>query len=58
MPAMARREIRLRADIPRFAFAPVRKDDMAGSVQVIVNNRVVAERELVYDGGAALAYPV
>lgn len=51
-------EIRLQADLPRFAFAPVRAGDTAGSVRVILDNKVLAQSELIYAEDAALAYPV
>ena len=51
-------ELRLQAELPRFAFAPVRAGETAGTIRVMLNDRVIAVRELVYAEDAALAYPV
>ena len=51
-------EIRLRAELPRFVFAPVRSGETAGRILVIIDNKIVAQSELVYAQDAALAYPI
>ena len=51
-------KVELRAELPRFVFAPVRRLDVAGSVFVFVQNRELAVFPLFYREGAALAYPV
>ena len=51
-------EILLRAELPRFVFAPVKAGGTAGILRVIVQGKVIAEAELLYAEGAVLAYPV
>ena len=51
-------EIRLRAELPRFVFAPVCSGETAGRILVIIDYKIVAQSELVYAQDAALAYPI
>lgn len=50
-------EIKLRAEIPVFIFAPVKIGETAGKICVIINNTVIAEFPLVYAEDAGMAYP-
>ena len=50
-------EIKIKAEIPIFIFAPVKIGETAGKFCVIINSNVVAECPLVYYEGAVIAYP-
>ena len=60
VPLLLRREehVKLRAELPKFVFAPVKKGETAGTICVIIQNRVAAECPLVYAESAHMAYPV
>ncbi len=51
-------EIVVRAELPRFVFAPVKAGETAGSIRIWIRNQLVAQSELVYAASAELAYPV
>ncbi len=51
-------KIELRAEIPTFVFAPVKKGQTAGKICVIIKDNVVAELGLVYAEDAVTAYAV
>lgn len=50
--------VKLRAELPRFVFAPVKKGETAGSVSVIIQARTVVELPLYFSDSAALAFKV
>ena len=50
-------EIKIKAEIPIFIFAPVKIGETAGKFCVIINNNVVSEHSLVYYEDALIAYP-
>ena len=50
--------VSLRAELPRFVFAPIKKGDTAGSVSVIIQGKPVADYPLYFADNAAMAYPV
>lgn len=50
-------QVKLKAEIPTFIFAPVKIGETAGKICVIIKNNVVAELPLVYAEDAVLAYP-
>lgn len=50
--------ITLKAELPHFVFAPIKKGETAGRLSVIIQDRTVAEYPLFYADSAALAYPV
>lgn len=49
--------IRIRAELPRFVFAPVNLGETAGKFCVIINNNVLTEGILVYADSCRAAYP-
>ena len=51
------REVELRAELPRFAFAPVNSGETAGTLSVIINGAEAASCPLVYAGDAVLSFP-
>lgn len=53
----AGREIELRAELPRFVFAPVNSGETAGTLSVIINGEEAASCPLVYAGDAVLSFP-
>ena len=53
----AGREIELRAELPRFVFAPVNSGETAGTLSVIINGEEAASCPLVYAEDAVLSFP-
>ena len=51
------REVELRAELPRFVFAPVNSGETAGTLSVIINGEEAASCPLVYAGDAVLSFP-
>ena len=51
------RQISLRAEMPRFVFAPVNKGETGGQIWVIINGKIIDGCGLVYAEGAELAVP-
>ena len=51
------REVELRAELPRFVFAPVNSGETAGTLSVIINGAEAASCPLVYAGDAVLSFP-
>lgn len=49
------RQICLRAELPRFVFAPVNQGETGGQIWVIINDEIVDGCRLIYAGGAELA---
>ena len=52
------RQISLRAELPRFVFAPVNKGETGGQIWVIINGKIVDGCKLIYSDGAELAVTV
>ena len=50
-------QISLRAEMPRFVFAPVNKGETGGQIWVIINEKIIDGCGLVYAEGAELAVP-
>lgn len=48
-------QVSLRAEMPRFVFAPVNKGETGGQIWVIINGKIVDGCRLIYAGGAELA---
>lgn len=51
----AGRQISLRAELPRFVFAPVNKGETGGQIWVIINGKIVDGCKLIYNESAELA---
>ena len=51
-------EVKLQAELPRFAFAPVNRQEPAGHVDILLRGRRIATLPLYYSEAAAMAYPV
>ncbi len=51
-------EVKIRAELPQFVFAPVKQLDAAGRVSILLHDRELAICPLYYTQGAEMAYPV
>ena len=49
------RQVSLRAELPRFVFAPVNKGETGGQIWVIINEKIIDGCSLIYAEDAELA---
>lgn len=49
------RQVSLRAELPRFVFAPVNKGETGGEIWVIINGKIVDGCKLIYEESVTLA---